>query len=113
MKNQEGSEHNEAQELEEKIEQLKNLLLQSAPIWIDGIDFFAFNYGDDPKFNSMAGRDSVVSSEFGSAIIDRQTGEWEFVGPHLGAVNVSHVPKYDKVKIDLTFEQVRNKIQKQ
>ena len=40
----------------------------------------------------------------GSAVVDRKTGQFRFIAqPYLRITNVSHVPKYDKEVINLTF----------
>ncbi|MFY9462143.1 MAG: hypothetical protein WAP51_03000 [Candidatus Sungiibacteriota bacterium] len=97
--------------IKSEVQQLKNLLLQPTPIWIDGIDFDAFNFGDKNQDYSEAGRDSVISSASGSAIIDRSTGKWRFVGPHMPIRNVSHVQKFDKAKVSLTFDDVKREVE--
>jgi len=90
-----------------RVERLKTLLLQDAPIWIEGKDFFAFNYGGKTQGHSMSGVSSKISSGTGSAIIDRTTREWRFGSPHMPIVNVDHVMSFDRTAIDLTFEEVR------
>ena len=90
---------------------LKGLLLQAKPIWIDGIDFLAFNFGDENQNHSEAGRDSVISSAAGSAVVDRRTGKWRFVEPHMPIRNVSHVPKFARAYVNLTFNDLKREIE--
>ena len=94
-------------------EKLKKLLLQPAPIWINGVDFDAFNFGDETQNYSEAGRDSLVRSGVSSAVICRKTGKWRFGAPGMRFTNVSHVPDYEKAKINLTFVEMREMIEDQ
>ncbi len=94
-----------------EVDKLKELLLQATPVWIDGTDFFGFNFGDESQEHSMAGVSSKLTSAKGSAIIDRDTGVWQFTGPHMPLVNVSHVPTYDHAKVNLTFDEVKRAIE--
>ncbi|MBI2035932.1 MAG: hypothetical protein HYT12_04635 [Candidatus Liptonbacteria bacterium] len=100
------------EEKDGEVERLKSLLLQDTPIWIDGLDFFAFNFGDESQKHPMAGSDSKISSKSGSAVIDRKTGEWRFTEPHMPIVNVSHVPQFDHIKVNVAFDEVRKAIEK-
>ena len=95
-----------------EVDKLKKLLLQDAPIWIEGINFDAFNYGHESNDYTPAGSDSRVSGETGSAIIDRRTGKWRFTESHIRIPEVSHVPKFERVKVDLTFDEVKKELEK-
>lgn len=99
-------------DIAKEFERLKQLLLQATPVWIDGIDFFAFNFGDGSQENSMAGSDSKITSAAGSAIIDRDTKQWRFGEPHMPIVNVSHVLKYDQARAELTFMEVKRLVER-
>ena len=99
-------------DIPKEVENLKTLLLQATPIWIDGIDFLAFNYGDESQPHSMAGYPTGITSASGSAVIDRRTGRWRFVAPHMRLTNVSHVSRFDRARVNLTFDEVRTKIEK-
>ncbi len=92
------------------VERLKGLLLQATPIWIEGIDFFAFNFGDKAQSHSMAGYPSKITGESGSAVIDRATGHWRFGKPNVPIVNVSHVDTFERARLELTFDQVKKAI---
>src|SRR3989338_7827088 len=94
-----------------EIERLKMLLLQSTPVWIEGKDFLAFNYGDESQKHSMAGYNSRITSASGSAVIDRKTGQWRFLEPHIRLTNVSHVSTFDQTRFGLTFDEIRKAIE--
>lgn len=101
----------ESNEVLERVQELKKLLLQKDPIYITGLDFIAFNFGDESQEHSMAGSSSkITGSPNGSAVIDRVTGKWKFVESGMRITNISHVSKYDKVETKLTFEQIKKLI---
>ena len=101
-----------ANNISDEVQRLKGLLLQAKPIWIDGIDFLAFNYGDESEQNPMGRSHSVISSASGSAIIDRRTGNWRFTEPHMPIRELSHfIRGFERAKVDLTFNDVKGEME--
>lgn len=98
------------QTVSDKIADLKALLLQAQPIMVFGADFMAFNYGDGAF---AGGRDSLVTSNFGHARVNRSTGRWSFsTVPNVSIPEASHFNAGRK-EIDLLFLQAKEEIEKQ
>ena len=98
--------------LGEEVECLKKYMLQGQAVMVFGLhfDFIAFNYGDG---EFAGGRDSLVTSAFGHARIDRTTGTWSFKPrPDVPIREASHF-EFDHVEVNLTFLQVKEEIEKQ
>ena len=93
---------------QQKVEDLKRLLLQARPVMIFGADFMAFNYGDG---EFAGGRPSLISSNSGHAYIDRGTMVWRFgTQPNVRLSEASHFDAGQE-KIDLAFSEVRAEIE--
>ena len=80
-------------DIKDEVDKLKEFLLRNDPIWIEGIDFLALNYGDESHDYTPAGLNSVISGESGSAIINRRTGKWRFTEPYIRIAEASHTRK--------------------
>src|SRR3989338_6815725 len=99
-------------DIKDEVDKLKEFLLRNDPIWIEGIDFLALNYGDEFHDYTPAGCDSVISGESGSAIINRRTGKRRFTEPYIRIAEASHIPELERIKVNLIFDEVRREIEK-